>query len=115
MINRGDKLYKYYWDSITQKGALETVTFLEESIVEGACKPSWLCAAGQGGKSRKFRCSPEMYFLTESEARYAFERDLINGINSLEVNIANLEKQVINMAIALKELRNGNLSDLSNK
>jgi hypothetical protein len=64
MPNRGDKLYKCW------NGKLETVTFLEESIAEGAYAPTWLVRErGQMSQfGRRIRCSIGSYFTTEKAA-----------------------------------------------
>jgi hypothetical protein len=55
----GDTLY-HLWH-----GEIETATFLEESIVESASIPTWLC---RGKDGRRFRCAVGMYSITEREA-----------------------------------------------
>ena len=68
MPNRGDKLYKCW------NGKLETVTFVEESIVEGAYAPTWLvskqvnCDETTLPIRRRTRCSIGSYFTTEKAA-----------------------------------------------
>ncbi len=66
-MQRGDKLYH-----ITSTADIEVVTFLEESIVEGASSPTWLCRRNGG----TFRCSIGMYQKTEAEAWLEFVRML---------------------------------------
>lgn len=59
MPKRGDKLYGIWKDT------LQIVTFLEESIAEGAAVTTWVV---QDVLGRKARCPTTMYCKTESEA-----------------------------------------------
>lgn len=68
MPNRGDKLYKCW------NGKLETVTFVEESIAEGAYAPTWVVRAQVNRDETtlpircRIRCSIDSYFTTEKAA-----------------------------------------------
>jgi len=54
---KGQKLYRFW-------GKLETGTFIEESIAEGASAPTWLVR----NDTRRIRCAVGSWFLTEKEA-----------------------------------------------
>lgn len=96
MPNRGDKLYKCW------NGQLEVVTFVEESIAEGAFTPTWVVREkGQVSPimGRRIRCSIGSYFTTEKEAWKAeldnYKQGLKNQIkhrNELNANIKETRK-----------------------
>lgn len=56
-LKRGDKVYSVW------NGKLETAVFLEESVVDGAWRPTWLIRKDR----KRFRCSPNQY-LPSAEA-----------------------------------------------
>ncbi len=95
MPNRGDKLY-HCWN-----GELETVTFLEESIAEGAYDPTWVvrkCGQASLIMGRRIRCSIGSYFTTEKKA---WQAELVNCKAGLKQQI----KQRHELTATIKETR----------
>ena len=72
MPNKGDKLYRIGYPTPNQDGVLETVTFLEENIADGAFAPTWVVRRNlKPGeqpesirRSERIRCSIGSYYIT---------------------------------------------------
>lgn len=96
MPKRGDKLYKCW------NGQLEVVTFVEESIADGAFAPTWVVREKGQAMGRRLRCSIGSYFLTEKEA---WQAELANYKNGLKSQIKQRDKLEATIKETLQMMR----------
>jgi hypothetical protein len=85
MPQAGDKLYRV-WNA-----TLEVVTFVKEDIAEGASVPTYVLRP----KDRKrFRCSKDMYCVTEKEAWQRDMQYVLAALRELPKRVQELQDHV---------------------
>jgi hypothetical protein len=92
MPKSGDKFYRVGGDALKQEMfRLETVTFVEESIAEGASVHTYVM---RGSDNRRFRCSIDMYQPTAwrawQEARKSSQNAIRYGVQAVQAALDNL-------------------------
>jgi len=94
---KGQKLYRFW-------GGLQTATFIEESIVEGASTPTWL-VRDDLKPTRCIRCGVDSWFLTEAEAIRDEIESNKSGITNAKECIANSRRALSSYRADINKLR----------
>ena len=101
-MKRGDKRYVCYG-----KGVLSTYTFLEECIVPGADKPTWLMKDQDG---RKVRVTKYYGHPTPKSAYTKWVQDAVfsieNGYKYIEATQATIRETYDDMNVVLDKINN---------
>lgn len=94
-MKRGDKRYRY------QNGEMVAVTFLEETIVEGASLPTWLMRDDWG----KYRTSKGADYATPLEAYDAWLAEAERSILLMQEHVTQLQQQIAEVAAQVAEIK----------
>ena len=109
-MQRGDTVYN------VSNGQLETAAFVEESIVEGASKPTWLLISHRD--RRRIRCSTKMYVDTEQKAWERYLREckeaLPNANKSVQearAHLSHVRSEIARISTIVEGLKDASKKD----